>query len=716
MSAAKISVCIFALVCSSAAFAIDVSGPISVSTTWSVAQSPYRVTADVSIEGGATLIIEPGVTVYLDLGTNLSVNSGALQARGTAALPIIFTASSDTPSGSPAPGNWGVLRFRDGTNDALTVLEHAEVRFGQGVVVESASPTLTQVFFKNNSGPAISVDLNSSPRGIGLQASGNGVNGVAVPAGEIFGSIVWGLQGIPYVVAQGILSVGQAPTITGIIPNQIQQGEVIAATVSGTRLDGADRVTFDSSVITATILPGGTSTTIPVQLAASAAAPLGALGFEAQVAAGRARRDAAVAVVQIQPQLISVTPSIIYLTQSDRTITVSGRNFLPESKVMWTDVLFPTTYVSDTTLTAVVPGLGVGVKNIVVVTPDPRNAGQTFTSNSIPLTIAQASLTFAPATLAFTQGTSASLILSMPHVAPAGGQSIALSSSSSNVTVPPSVTIPAGTRSVAVPVTGVTPGSATVTASRVNFTSGSASVSVVLPPAEEVTQIHSTPNPLAVPPDGIARQFFVRIPAATVSRNISLAVVDASIATISPTTIALAAGETQAAANITGRTAGQTTIRVIVDGVADPVEIPVYVTTDFAKMDFTYGRPVGIVRGDGTAPAVSAPGNPTASIVVGIVKGDTTLPASSAAGNPVVGRPLGISKGDPTLPSASASGNPTSSVVVGIVKGDSTAPLNATPAGLTASTVMGVVKGSADLPIVPTAAGPVVSPVVGVQK
>ena len=87
--------------------ATSVSGVISADTTWSLANSPYQVTADVSVTNGATLTIQAGVTVSFDTGNSLTLASGAISARGTAGQPIIFTSTLETAGGISAPGDWG---------------------------------------------------------------------------------------------------------------------------------------------------------------------------------------------------------------------------------------------------------------------------------------------------------------------------------------------------------------------------------------------------------------------------------------------------------------------------------------------------------------------------------------------------------------------------------------------------------------------------------
>lgn len=274
---------------------------------------PYDVAADVSVENGATLTIEPGVTVFFHPGTNLTVIQGALRAVGTVAAPIVLTAISDNPPATAAPGDWGQLRFLDGTVDATTVVEHASIRFGQGIGIQSAAPTLNHLTLTDNAGPAISTDLNSSPIGVGIEATGNGLNGISVPAGTIAGNVAWNLKGIPYVVAQGVVSVGQAPTLTSISPTEISQGETLDITVTGNRLTGAESAVFGTPGVTATLLTGGTATALTLRVSAAADAVLGPTSLELQLAAGTARLDPALTVLPPKPPIVvtSITPTSI---------------------------------------------------------------------------------------------------------------------------------------------------------------------------------------------------------------------------------------------------------------------------------------------------------------------------------------------------------------------------------------------------------------------
>jgi hypothetical protein len=62
------------------------NGVINSDTTWTLANSPYFLTAPVLVNTSATLTIEPGVTVYLN-STYLRVE-GILKARGTSTNKI----------------------------------------------------------------------------------------------------------------------------------------------------------------------------------------------------------------------------------------------------------------------------------------------------------------------------------------------------------------------------------------------------------------------------------------------------------------------------------------------------------------------------------------------------------------------------------------------------------------------------------------------------
>jgi parallel beta-helix repeat protein len=89
-------------------------GHITLDTTLMLANSPYRVINDVTVDAGVKLTIELGVKVEFADGFSLIVQ-GSLNATGTETEQIIFTSSRTSPS----PGSWNTIRFVGGKTESF---------------------------------------------------------------------------------------------------------------------------------------------------------------------------------------------------------------------------------------------------------------------------------------------------------------------------------------------------------------------------------------------------------------------------------------------------------------------------------------------------------------------------------------------------------------------------------------------------------------------
>ena len=129
--------------------------PVVTSRPWS---DPYagNITANLTIGGldqtvdiyqsmvvtnGATLTINAGTTLRFAGGTGITVEQGVIRADGTALDPILLTSSLGANGGSPAAGDWAGLLVR-GTAANSSRLAHVWIKYGQGLVLDNATPVV----------------------------------------------------------------------------------------------------------------------------------------------------------------------------------------------------------------------------------------------------------------------------------------------------------------------------------------------------------------------------------------------------------------------------------------------------------------------------------------------------------------------------------------------------------------------------------------------
>lgn len=87
-----------------------ITSDVTTNTTWTEDRR-YRLQGFIHVANGATLTIQPGTIIegdYNTVGSSLFILRGAkIDARGTAAKPIVFTSSQ--PAGQRRAGDWGGL-------------------------------------------------------------------------------------------------------------------------------------------------------------------------------------------------------------------------------------------------------------------------------------------------------------------------------------------------------------------------------------------------------------------------------------------------------------------------------------------------------------------------------------------------------------------------------------------------------------------------------
>jgi hypothetical protein len=123
--------------------------------SWDASGNPYRVTQDVSLPQGATLLIGPDVQVELDQGRVLTI-AGTLQVEGAEGHPVTFT----HPAGAADSVRWGSVVFQAGSTPATaspgagwsgSVIRHAVFEYAtKAVRLEGASPAFLDCEFRHN--------------------------------------------------------------------------------------------------------------------------------------------------------------------------------------------------------------------------------------------------------------------------------------------------------------------------------------------------------------------------------------------------------------------------------------------------------------------------------------------------------------------------------------------------------------------------------------
>jgi hypothetical protein len=270
-----------------------------------------------------------------------------------------------------------------------------------------------------------------------------------------------------------------------------------------------------------------------------------------------------------------------------------------------------------------------------------------YPNASLQANVTQAQFNLFPSYQPIAVGRSSTLQLSIPNSAPTGGLAVNLTSSNTGfVTVPATVTIPEGAKSVSVPVNGVGVGSATVTASLAGFTSGQATVNVL-----QSYNISFVPNPLYISP-GTSQTTAVAVSSPAPEGGLTITFSNPSPDKVSvPGSVFIPAGQFQTNISVSGldTTSAPVIITAACPGLADG-QLRVTVQPKYQpwlKADVVVGTntQTGALVGltGATAPAGGYTINLTSSDpTVATVPATVTIPQGSSAANfTIVGKAVG---------------------------------------------------------------------------
>jgi len=172
-----------------------VNGTITQDTTWTKNGSPYNIASNLFIAEGATLTIEPGVTV--NLGSYYLYVNGTLNARGSVNDKIVFQKNTNSTSWyltsqitfSPTSQGWNeqtgkgcIIENADLVSVSLSIAGSPKIsgiETNSSMRISSGSPIITDSRFNIQDGINI---LYSSPSFIGnfIVGSGPEVSGLGV--------------------------------------------------------------------------------------------------------------------------------------------------------------------------------------------------------------------------------------------------------------------------------------------------------------------------------------------------------------------------------------------------------------------------------------------------------------------------------------------------------------------------------------------------------
>ena len=159
-----------------------VEGEITMDTVWTLVDSPFILSGNVTVREGVTLTIEPGVEVRFGGRFSIIVN-GRLIAKGTSEFNrlIKFTSNKETPK----PGDWGTLYF-NGTGQSPSLLENCILEYAaSGITIADGEITIRSSVIRLNSENGVMALNGSATIGHNNLIYNNTVSGVYISGGNV---------------------------------------------------------------------------------------------------------------------------------------------------------------------------------------------------------------------------------------------------------------------------------------------------------------------------------------------------------------------------------------------------------------------------------------------------------------------------------------------------------------------------------------------------
>jgi hypothetical protein len=464
------------------------------------------VSGSTTIGSTATLSFSPSALTVS--GTGLQKIVLALSAAAPWVTGITAQLTSSNPSVAIVPQS--INFFPDGSSTSGSVVAFQPVNPGTTTITASVPPYIAAATATITVLPS----GGSTPNSIGA----NGGTPQSAVINTVFGSalsaIVKDVNGAPVsgaTVQFQLPASGASGTFAGGISSAVTNalGIATSAAITANAITGSWTATASvpgvasvaSFVLSNTSLASGVIT-LPSNTAIS---PGQSVPFPVTISIPAPAGGLTISLSSSDPAKATITPA---------TITVGPGATVPAVQ-------------------ASVNGLDFGDVTISATAPGYTSAGQ--------LAKVGASLSFQPSVLSVSAGAGQSLNLTLSANAPAAGLVVQLSSSNPAASVQPSVTIPGGSNAVAVPVSGISAGSATITAHTASPNVIDANASVTVNAGSDISLASGI---TVAPGDWVDLPLTLAAPAPQEGVIVTLASSDQGIVSVFPSLIRINAGST----------------------------------------------------------------------------------------------------------------------------------------------------------------------------